>query len=294
MTTNDDGQAQARPDEEYGYVLAASDRDRREDRSESATAYTNGVSTKETPTILSRKELEIRKAEMFPGLYLTLTSIIQGVAFGFAITTTNTVLSQKPSPSSHPIIWLQALVTIVGIIIVTHKYIATAAMLRWNPTTLDTLIPYLIGLGEISAALMIGHQASWWFAISFWLLTAIFAQGHTLFRTKTDNPDYMTDYYQYFRRSVKIQMICGTVLLTTSLAVGLLDFYQSGLRWLNIALLGGVIVGAIAISLIGTAAHGKADDKAGVARMHIPSPFRKRSDRSPDATNAAAQPRNLA
>ena len=86
-------------------------------------------------------------------------------------------------------------------------------------------------------------------------------------------------------------MICGTVMLTTSLAVGLLDFYQSGLRWLNIALLGGVIVGAIAISLIGTAAHGKADDKAGVARMHIPSLFRKRSDRAPDATNAAAQPR---
>jgi hypothetical protein len=73
----------------------------------------------------------------------------------------------------------QALVTIVGIIIVTHKYIATAAMVRWNPTTLDTLVPYLIGLGEISAALMIGHQSSWWFAISFWLLTAIFVQGHT-------------------------------------------------------------------------------------------------------------------
>jgi hypothetical protein len=294
MTTGEDGQAQAKPGEEYGYILAASDHNRGEDRRESVTASTNGVSTKEAPTLPSREELEKRKADMFPGLYLTLTSIIQGVAFGFAITTTNTVLSQNPSPSSHAIIWLQALVTIVGIIIVTHKYIHTAAMLRWNPTSLDTLIPYLIGLGEISAALMIGHQASWWFAISFWLLTAICAQGHTLSRTKTHNPEYMTEDYHNFRRSVKNQMICGTVLLIASMAVGLLDFYQRGWRWLNIALLGGAIAGAIAISLIGTAAQRKADDEAGVARWHIPNPFRKRSPRSPDATNATAQPRNSA
>jgi hypothetical protein len=179
MMTNDDDQAQARPDEEYGYVLAASDHNRREDRSESATAYTNGVSTKETPTILSRKELEIRKADV-PGVapYSHVNYPGGGIWVCYYNHEYSVVAETKPFEPSYYLAF-QALVTIVGIIIVTHKYIATAAMVRWNPTTLDTLVPYLIGLGEISAALLIGHQSSWWFAISFWLLTAIFVQGHT-------------------------------------------------------------------------------------------------------------------
>jgi hypothetical protein len=247
----------------------------------SQSPLTNGLTSPGEP--LSPAVLRKRVEEMFPSLYLTLVSIIQGVAFGIAVTTAYGTFSHEHGTVSRAIVLGQALVTIVGIILITDKYVIVAATLRWSSTILDTLLPYLIGLGEIGAALMIGHEASWWFAIAFWLLAGMAALRHTMLRATEDIFGGMVSYYNSFQRGLIKQIFWCALLFAISLGAGLLDVYQVGTSGLNIGLLAGVTLGAIIIYLVGKESLKEALDEVGIPRMHLRKSKRLRS---PDSNEA--------
>jgi hypothetical protein len=100
-----------------------------------------------SPAVLRR-----RAAEVFPAGYLTLIAIIQGVALGTAIVATQQQLLSQHGTLERLTVEAQALGVFMAIVIITHRYLVLTVNARRTPTIFDTLIPYALGVGEISAA----------------------------------------------------------------------------------------------------------------------------------------------
>jgi hypothetical protein len=98
-----------------------------------------------------------RIEEQFPALYLTLMSIIQGVALSYLVLTLDARL-----PRMSGLAWFQAAVSLVVLVIVWHEYALTAVTFVWRPTLLDTLLPFVIGCTEVVMAHNIGGAPMLW------------------------------------------------------------------------------------------------------------------------------------
>jgi hypothetical protein len=99
---------------------------------------------------LSAGLLKTRVVDIFPVGYLTLMAIIQGAAFAALFITIQQDGLFAHGWTLHA--WLalsQSLATGLTVAIVTHEYLLLKVVVRWVPTIFDTLIPYLLGFGEI-------------------------------------------------------------------------------------------------------------------------------------------------
>lgn len=87
----------------------------------------------------------------FREMYLTLISIIQGVAFGFLAERTfsahGTTAEQK----------IAFAICFMMIVTVWHEYMVGSTIFTWTPTLLDSVIPFAIGMTEFQ--LIAGAQA---------------------------------------------------------------------------------------------------------------------------------------
>jgi hypothetical protein len=84
-----------------------------------------------------------RVEESFRDIYLTLISIIQGVALGF--------LAQSIASHIHDLTAdrVGRMVTVfLVIVVVWQEYMVGAVMFAWIPGTVDSLVPFLLGLCE--------------------------------------------------------------------------------------------------------------------------------------------------
>jgi hypothetical protein len=84
-----------------------------------------------------------RVEDSFRDIYLTLVSIIQGVALGF--------LAESIAAGRHDLTAERAgrIVTMfLVIVVVWQEYMVGAVMFAWTPGILDSLVPFSLGLGE--------------------------------------------------------------------------------------------------------------------------------------------------
>src|SRR5215472_10820478 len=82
----------------------------------------------------------------FTGVYLTMLSIIQGVAF--------TDLSVVVIPAFHqltPVNWIQVITNLAIIIIVWNHFMGDALMWEWIPDLADALLLFGTGVFELAA-----------------------------------------------------------------------------------------------------------------------------------------------
>ncbi len=216
-----------------------------------------------SPDVLMR-----RVADVFPAGYLTIIAIIQGVALGAAIVTSQQQLLGQRGIIDDLIVEVQALGVFAAIVIITHRYFVLTVNSRWTPTIFDTLIPYALGVGEISTALLIGRNTAWWTAVSVVFLIAVGAFAHTYIRqSRTPLPGS-------FRESLASRIFwCGS-LLAYSTAVTILSANNIGPRWLYVIFPSTVTIGAIAVAFIGERSQNRLYDAYGIPR------WRPRSSRS--------------
>jgi hypothetical protein len=89
-----------------------------------------------------------RLKRTFPGIYLTLISIVQGVAV-YTLSYVTTLYWGKGAASA----WLPyvpfSLTSFVVIVVVTFEYTWFVALFHWQPKVLDVTIPLALGLFEI-------------------------------------------------------------------------------------------------------------------------------------------------
>ncbi len=99
----------------------------------------------------------------FSGMFLTMLSIVQGVAlslliFNFPVN----IAGWQVFPLEK---LLMCLITLLTIIILWHSYFWLAVVARWTPLMWDSLLLFLIGAIELIAVRSIGNHL-WYYALA--------------------------------------------------------------------------------------------------------------------------------
>lgn len=202
---------------------------------------------------LSAKVLKTRVVEIFPVGYLTLMAIIQGAAYAALFITIQQDGLLAHGWTLHA--WLalvQSLATGLTVVIVTHEYLLLTVVVRWVPTVFDTLIPYLLGFGEIWMAVATGQRTSWWTALASLCAVAVFAFWHTRTRTVPGAFGDKPGLYQRQRRYITNQIVSCCVMLLISIAAALLNSYRVCPDPLNIGMTSVVTLVGVCIMILGT------------------------------------------
>lgn len=157
----------------------------------------------------------------FSSFYLTLIGLIQGVALGLLATRVPTLLS-----SFSLIALLYVVLTFIVIVIVWHEYVLAAQEFWWKITWLDSLAPFLLGMGEF---LMIEYldrgpnYSAWFFAAAFTGFGGFLAYiNYDLWLNEQDFEN--SEAYAFFKAHVRkgrflflsltlLNSACGVVLL---------------------------------------------------------------------------------
>ncbi|GAA0585322.1 hypothetical protein GCM10010172_83060 [Paractinoplanes ferrugineus] len=161
-----------RPSESRNYLNHV-DRSRR-GYSESSDPYLNSVRHEprepvepgrgEAIQALTRDVLIRRSLEVSPNGFITIISIIQGVALA--------LLAQNTFPRPTLLICVQSITLLLVFVSVFYYYLTMSVLLRWAPSFLDCFLPFAIAGLEIPPAFFLGDVSSWcmWLA-AFWLFT---------------------------------------------------------------------------------------------------------------------------
>jgi hypothetical protein len=93
-------------------------------------------------TIQLPVELVDRIESAFRDVYLTLISIIQGVAFSF--------LAASAFSDPHPNLnqWIAYTICLISIIVVWQEYMVGATAFTWTPSIFDSVVPFGLGIVE--------------------------------------------------------------------------------------------------------------------------------------------------
>ena len=224
---------------------------------------TSSSDMEETLEPLSPDILKRRIEEVFPAGYLTIIAIIQGVALGAAIVTTQQQLINQRGTVNRLTVVAQALAVFAAIVVITHRYLILTINNRWAPAILDTLVPYGLGVGEIAASIVIGPGAAWWIAVSIVFLAAAGTYVHTYLRAS--NASLQVGDPKTIRTRV---LYCCTLLGYTATIAGLAaNNIIPG--WLGVILPCGTIIGAIAIAISGERDQNRIYDASGIPRWRL-------------------------
>ena len=98
-----------------------------------------------------------RLREQFAPAYLTLTSIIQGVALSTLVIRVEGTFEHFDTAD-----WLLAAATLLAFLLVWHEYLMQALAYVWMPTLLDSVVPFAFLVAELFLAhLVYGNQRAW-------------------------------------------------------------------------------------------------------------------------------------
>jgi hypothetical protein len=211
-----------------------------------------------SPDVLKRRIIEV-----FPAGYLTMIAIIQGVALGVAIVTTQQQLLDQRGTISRYTVAAQALAVFAAIVVITHRYLILTIVDRWAPTIFDTLIPYALGVGEITTAVVIGRNVAWWIAVSVLFLAAAGTYAHTYTRAPGASSQGSN------RKSIRTRMIYCCALLSYTTIVAALAANDIIPGWLNIILPCITVIGAIVVAINGEHAQNRIYDAYGIPRWRL-------------------------
>jgi hypothetical protein len=113
---------------------------------------------------LTRDVLIRRSLEVSPNGFITIISIIQGVALA--------LLAQNTFPRPSGLVSMQSVTLLLVFVSVFYYYLTMSVLLRWAPSFLDCFLPFAIAGLEIPPAFFLGDVTSWSIWLSaFWLFT---------------------------------------------------------------------------------------------------------------------------
>lgn len=173
---------------------------------------------------------------MFASAYLTLASIIQGVALAALVQRVEGTYGSYDATC-----WVMVAATFLAILVIWHEYLVMVIAYEWTPSLIDSVVPFVFVAAEVFTAHFVAHDVrNWLFAYS-----AIFAAGfmawlvtwrQTASGTKRTRPG---DQHVVVFRRVRAALVLGSCGL--ALAAGLL-YNVLGLYRVSLLLTGGILV----------------------------------------------------
>jgi hypothetical protein len=122
-----------------------------------------------------------RLKDQFAPAYLTLTSIIQGVALSTLV-----IRIEATSERLDAADWLLAAATLLAFLVVWHEYLMQALAFVWMPTLLDSVVPFGFLVAELFMAHFVyGNQRAWLLTTGAGFGVGIVAWGTTHLQTRS-------------------------------------------------------------------------------------------------------------
>jgi hypothetical protein len=102
---------------------------------------------------LNRARLVARSVEISSSSFITIVSIMQGVAMA--------ILADQTFNHRSPLVYAQSITLLLVLICVFYTYVNVSIMLRWAPSFLDSFVPFAIAGLEIPPAYFLGRVGAW-------------------------------------------------------------------------------------------------------------------------------------
>ena len=171
---------------------------------------------------LDQEQFKSRMNESFPSVYLTLISIIQGVALGILAQNTFGYISTE-SVSNIEVFRMipYAILSFLTIVTVSFEYNWFVGIYRWSPKIWDTLIPLLLGMSQIGSLYFLRMPEVWW------ILNALFAIIGVVAFNNTENNQHRDMFIKngIYKKTKKEVLIDMTISLTISPILFLVGIY---------------------------------------------------------------------
>jgi hypothetical protein len=127
-----------------------------------------------------------RLRQQFAPAYLTLTSIIQGVALSALVVRVEGTYEQFGLAN-----WLLTTATLLAFLLVWHEYLMQALAYVWMPTLIDSAVPFGFLVAELFLAHFVyGNERIWLLVAGLAFVLAIVAWGTTHAHTQ-ENADVL-------------------------------------------------------------------------------------------------------
>jgi hypothetical protein len=210
---------------------------------EDTSAKVHGISTAGEPRPTQSPTPEVIRQRLtgpFTTAYLTLASIIQGVALTALVSRVEATYGSFAVAD-----WVLSTTTLLVILIVWHAYLRQALLYTWLPTFLDSLVPFAVVVVELFLAhLVYQTEQAWLLAYGgFYLigLAAWFYQNRQVQTADYESRriDRLLEWHD------RVQGLILAVLAVLSLAAGALyDVLGLGQVRLGVAL-GALVAGCV-------------------------------------------------
>jgi hypothetical protein len=126
------------------------------------------------------ESVAVRLREQFAPSYLTLTSIIQGVALSALVIRVESIGELLDLSG-----WLLVATTLLSLLLIWHEYLMQALAYVWMPTLLDSVLPFAFLIAELFLTHFVyGNQRAWLLAAAVAYTVGLAA--NVLTRTQTD------------------------------------------------------------------------------------------------------------
>jgi hypothetical protein len=163
---------------------------------------------KPPPEIISQR----LKGQLAPA-YLTLTSIIQGVAFAFLAARVEATYTQFDTTD-----WLLTIATFVSFLTLWNEYLMQVLMYVWVPTLVDSLVPFAFLASELFAAHFVYNGLrNWLLSIGLAFVVGMVASLVTTMQART-LPEENRDVARALTPLNWVRAVLGMVILVLCLA----------------------------------------------------------------------------
>lgn len=166
--------------------------------------------------------LRARAKRLFPGVLLTLASIIQALALE---TLWGEIAGQAEAvgvASLGAVVWLQGSALLLAIMVLWIFYAQLVMRLAWVPRLIDSLVPFGYGLGQFLLADTIGSLALhlWLLPFPFIFALALLAWNATLAHAAEEPENaQIIDGFLPASRLVRLGPMVGTIVVLLALAL---------------------------------------------------------------------------
>jgi hypothetical protein len=121
---------------------------------------------------LDKGQFKTRTGELFASFYMSMVSIIQGVAIAIFI--------QNAFNLHYDLfVFLRVVVTFFYIVAVTYEYATFAGIWRWPHRIWDVAIPLLLGIAQSAPSFLWQNPVKWWGASLGLVICGLFAYFNT-------------------------------------------------------------------------------------------------------------------
>lgn len=155
-----------------------------------------------------------RAVEQFPTVLITLLSIVQALALEFLWDH----LHHRPDLFEMTLIavvgWMQITASLIGMILIWLTYASMVMRFRWTPSTLDSVLPFFVGLIQFLLIDLMGPETigQWLIVLGLVFATMIAGSHQVLRRARKDVAN--REFFDQFKPARARDFMAHTILIS--------------------------------------------------------------------------------